>query len=547
MATITELPDDLTSTCALCNKLALLKCGACKLVSYCNKEHQKQHWAQHKVSCRPFEVKSSSNSGRYLTASREIKIDENLIVESSIVLGPKIVDPEPVCLGCLRPQTGPVRCPNCLWPVCSAQCPGLFDAHKHAAECMILSIRRGKHSESKNFRYEIITPLRCLILQRKNPHKWKQIMSMEAHMDKRGLETDTYRYIDKNIAKHLQSEYLSKLDSDLLGNTTTEVIHRLCGVLDVNALNVRIGNSDLIGLYPTASLLSHSCLPNTKHTFTDMKITVSASSKIEKGELLTLTYTPVLWGTQARRDHLSATKYISCVCERCTDPTELNTYFSALKCLSESEEVPCSGYHLPTSPLDDDALWACNKCSITLTAEEVNSVVTSLGNEVEFVMHLGLKKPLIDDLEDLLKKLCTLLHPQHYLCYTVCHSLIQLYGHQPGFQHKELPQHLLERKAELCRKLLNITFTLDPGKCRLALYAAVLQYELHAVLVELSNRNINSAESLQYLNEATSLLEQEIDVLKNEVEFSSGEQMRILAKNSLKSVKILLKDKFNLG
>lgn len=56
MATITEIPDDLTSICALCNTIAPHKCSACKLVSYCSKEHQKQHWPQHKLQCRPFEV-----------------------------------------------------------------------------------------------------------------------------------------------------------------------------------------------------------------------------------------------------------------------------------------------------------------------------------------------------------------------------------------------------------------------------------------------------------------------------------------------------------
>lgn len=43
--------------CAECKQPADLKCSACKLVAYCSKEHQKQHWKQHKSLCRAYEVK----------------------------------------------------------------------------------------------------------------------------------------------------------------------------------------------------------------------------------------------------------------------------------------------------------------------------------------------------------------------------------------------------------------------------------------------------------------------------------------------------------
>lgn len=51
---------------------------------------------------------------------------------------------------------------------------------------------------------------------------------------------------------------------------------------------------------------------------------------------LSTMYTNALWGTQARREHLALTKYFNCCCERCSDPTELGTYFSAMKCLNVS-------------------------------------------------------------------------------------------------------------------------------------------------------------------------------------------------------------------
>ncbi|XP_073690657.1 egl nine homolog 1 [Garra rufa] len=39
--------------CELCGKMEnLLKCGRCRISFYCSKEHQKQHWRKHKLTCR---------------------------------------------------------------------------------------------------------------------------------------------------------------------------------------------------------------------------------------------------------------------------------------------------------------------------------------------------------------------------------------------------------------------------------------------------------------------------------------------------------------
>lgn len=39
--------------CELCGKMEnLLKCGRCRISFYCSKEHQKEHWKKHKLTCR---------------------------------------------------------------------------------------------------------------------------------------------------------------------------------------------------------------------------------------------------------------------------------------------------------------------------------------------------------------------------------------------------------------------------------------------------------------------------------------------------------------
>ncbi|KAK7149055.1 hypothetical protein R3I93_013151 [Phoxinus phoxinus] len=49
-------PDRDKQYCELCGKMEnLLKCGRCRISFYCSKDHQKQHWKKHKLTCREAE------------------------------------------------------------------------------------------------------------------------------------------------------------------------------------------------------------------------------------------------------------------------------------------------------------------------------------------------------------------------------------------------------------------------------------------------------------------------------------------------------------
>lgn len=92
------------------------------------------------------QVRTSKELGRYLAAKRDILAGEVLYKEAPTVVGPKLVEPSPVCLGCLK-SPGTACCEGCGWPVCSPACPGLRDPHCHAVECKILSLAPVSHSQ----------------------------------------------------------------------------------------------------------------------------------------------------------------------------------------------------------------------------------------------------------------------------------------------------------------------------------------------------------------------------------------------------------------
>ena len=72
------------------------------------------------------------------------------------------------------------------------------------------------------------------------------------------------------------------------------------------------------------------------------------------------TYTHLLSGTRQRRKYLRFSKFFDCACARCSDPTELGSNLSTLRC----GKAGCHGNVLCADPLhpNDRAHYACDAC-----------------------------------------------------------------------------------------------------------------------------------------------------------------------------------------
>lgn len=540
------------TVCAQCQQPAELKCSGCKLVTYCSKEHQKQHWKTHKTLCRPFEVQTSPELGRHLIATRDLAAGDLILCENPLVYGPRphIVEEGPVpCIGCFRlimAEQSP-RCDGCGWPVCHTSCEGLKDPNNHGLECLILGLRtEGVINRFHDFyRQDTLLALRCLLLQKKGTKKWEQLMEMESHMEARGEDTEIYKLIEERLIKYFKENFFERLqdmerlaDQSLLPEISPEIVHKICGIIDVNALEIN-QDGEVSALYPTAYLLEHSCICNTYHVFGEptqnYKITLKAAVRIKKGEHISTMYTHALWGTQARREHLMESKYFSCHCRRCKDPTELGTYLSALRCIGIDDRT-CGGNQLPIDPCDDKTEWACDKCPVKLTSDEVAFLVNKIGEEVDFVQ---LSDPTVKEMRDLLDKILTFLHPHHYHVYSIKHSLVQLYGYQHGYLPNQISDQLLVKKAEMCRELIEITKTIDPGNARLPLYLAVVQHELflaNAFYVKRKWHVENKKDLVLLVEEAMNALAEAKAVLKSE-STPAGQKLRSLLASSNKELR----------
>jgi hypothetical protein len=82
------------------------------------------------------------------------------------------------------------------------------------------------------------------------------------------------REIRDSVVSYLQENYLQKLPAvekegeTVLQDCSENTLHRICGILDVNGLEIRLAlGTEVVALYPTVCLMEHNCLPNTRHSF----------------------------------------------------------------------------------------------------------------------------------------------------------------------------------------------------------------------------------------------------------------------------------------
>ena len=89
-----------------------------------------------------------------------------------------------------------------------------------------------------------------------------------------------------------------------------------------------------------SALLSHGCIPNVNQVFSRVPPYTSkcyAAVDIKKGEEILTTYVNPCFSTATRRKHLREGWFFECVCRRCMDPTENDSFLGAIICLKCQE------------------------------------------------------------------------------------------------------------------------------------------------------------------------------------------------------------------
>jgi len=132
-------------------------------------------------------------------------------------------------------------------------------------------------------------------------------------------------------------------------------------------------------------MAAHGCRRNARwETLPNGDLEMRATENVQKGQTLSHPYIDLMLGTPDRRRQLKDQFYFDCSCSRCADPTELGTYFSALKC------TQCqSGYLLAVNPLDFETDWKCQNsenCEGTQSSEYERELVGRIQSEKKAVL-----------------------------------------------------------------------------------------------------------------------------------------------------------------
>jgi len=318
---------------------------------------------------------------------------------------------------------------------------------------------------------------------------------------------DTMRQDDDREIQDKVVQFL--IERCKLHKLSKDDILRALGILKSNGANV--AGYRARGIFPTMSFANHSCCCNARHMVSSEEgiIQVVAQKVIKKGEEITLRYTSdVLQAVGERRKQILEQWHFPCSCPRCSDPTELGTYVSALQC-DECEE----GFVLPKNSLDSESLWVCGGCDNAYTAEKAMDIVEGLEREYGEV-----DLEATEDVEEFLTRGETLVHPDHCLLLTAKMLLFSLYGSVTGFLAPALSMELVARKLELGEDLLQIVGRLDPGRTqwRGELLCELGRPVLVTMLEKLELKEMEQGEFKKQLGLCVGKLEEAVSCLEGE-------------------------------
>jgi len=183
---------------------------------------------------------------------------------------------------------------------------------------------------------------------------------------------------------------------------------------------------------------------------------------IKKGANLSISYVDPLWGTNDRCNFLQMTKYFTCKCARCVDPTELGSHVSSLRCQSLKccEKTGLESLVVPEDPFDPEKEWACITCKETYLVGYVSSIVNKIGKDMDALHE---KFGDIAAIEEFVKKSSKSLSPNHFYLLEMKVELAQLIGRTPDEPLLQLAPRKLLRKIQLCEELLIVFNKICPG------------------------------------------------------------------------------------
>ena len=227
-----------------------------------------------------WDISYVENVGRVLVATQDIEPEETVLEDNCLIAAP---DGYPTCLGCLEGVDGRYSCPACSWSSCGAdECS---NTPSHQAECALYKesnlVPVVRNYSQPNSMYAMVAVVRMMLLKRENPQDYKVIEELMDHWEEMAEDKAVC-----DMVKYIAAFCRKKLGLDWVKN---EDVQHAFGVLKTNGVgHTNKNGSKMCFLYPTVSLMSHSCAANLEIVDSPARsVKFVAKRKIKKGEELT--------------------------------------------------------------------------------------------------------------------------------------------------------------------------------------------------------------------------------------------------------------------
>lgn len=246
-----------------------------------------------------------------------------ILVDKPSIVGPATIT-KPVCLGCLKllesSSSSIVWCSTCNFPFCGEDCSN----NRHQTDCKLLKgfCVDDILFDQANLVYAAIFVMRGLMLKTNDPEEYEKVIFLMS-----GDTSDIADSIGLKVFQMLAQNHC-------LSDVCKEDVLRIMGVKRTNANNMTnvLGKKGNI-LYPIYPLMNSHCYCNTFYSIDDnYAMELRAQRPILKGEEITTRYVSSFECQPKRQNKLWNNWKFLCQCKRCMDPTDLGTYFSAVKC-----------------------------------------------------------------------------------------------------------------------------------------------------------------------------------------------------------------------
>ncbi|KAL2036883.1 hypothetical protein N7G274_010426 [Stereocaulon virgatum] len=223
-----------------------------------------------------------------------------------------------------EPKSKKLRaCQRCkIVRYCSKECQAQSWSHSHKYECKLFS---KLYPQVLPNTARIVTQL---LLRRKAKDlpssDWQAFLALQSHIDDfRSSHNGTSEGLSTWQTIELMSQAASKYSDS---REPMQFIQEMTARVLVNALTLTTPTFDPLGLTlsTTASLLNHSCTPNTAITYSGRHLTLRSLISIPQATEITISYTAPTTTPPTRLTHLQARYFFTCTCPSCSTHTTNN-------------------------------------------------------------------------------------------------------------------------------------------------------------------------------------------------------------------------------